>query len=249
MNADFDTLPGMVRLRRGDILKVHGRRQVVVAVNDCCARVAPEKPEVVEVATRFGGSVKFARASGVTTVAAHVGAEAVLGSAGAEWVENYLASKARRKGQVSEDRETDNQERKEEVMPRKKRDSQPKDKTKARGGLAADARELREQKQAPEPAGAEPKSRGKLGEVFGHSVVSVLRTLGKEGATTAHCRAIMAARGVPVKDSTCSIQVSSGRSGKFGGKPVSYAPLTEAQVEELLASAPDPKAAKEAAAA
>jgi len=51
-----------------------------------------------------------------------------------------------------------------------------------------------------------------LGGVFGHSLCSVLRRLGKEGLGTSHVRAIMEARGIKVSPTTVSIQVNAERS-------------------------------------
>jgi len=79
---------------------------------------------------------------------------------------------------------------------------------------------------------------GLLGGIFGLSVTSVLRRLGKEGVTTAHAREIMKAQNVETSDITVSIQVNAGRRGK-GGPP---AELTAAQIKQLVSSAPAPKA-------
>ncbi len=85
---------------------------------------------------------------------------------------------------------------------------------------------------------------GSLGGLHGHSITAVLRRLGKEGVSTAHVRAIMAAKKVKVSDTTVSIQVNAGRSGdKERGKP---AELTAAQVKELVSAAPDPKTVEKA---
>lgn len=77
---------------------------------------------------------------------------------------------------------------------------------------------------------------GLLGGIFGQSVTSVLRRLGKEGVSTAHAREIMKAQEVETSDITVSIQVNAGRNGK-GGPP---AELTAAQIKQLVSSAPEP---------
>jgi len=80
---------------------------------------------------------------------------------------------------------------------------------------------------------------GLLGGIFGHSVTSVLRRLGKEGVATAHAREIMKAQDVETSDITVSIQVNAGRRGK-GGPP---AELTAAQIKQLVSSAKAPEKA------
>jgi hypothetical protein len=84
---------------------------------------------------------------------------------------------------------------------------------------------------------------GALGGLYGHAVTAVLRRLGKEGASTAHVRAIMKAKGVKVSDTTVSIQVNAGRAKGFAdrGEP---ADLTAAQIKELLNAAKDPAEAE-----
>ena len=77
---------------------------------------------------------------------------------------------------------------------------------------------------------------GKLGGLFGCSVTSVLRRLGKEGFSTAHAKAIMKAKGVKVSPTTVSIQLGNGRNGE--GEPVE---LTKGQLDELKKAAPEPK--------
>ena len=80
---------------------------------------------------------------------------------------------------------------------------------------------------------------GKFGGLFGFAITAVIRRLGKE-TTTAHIRAIMAAKKIKVSDTTVSIQANAGRNkDDERGAP---AELTAAQVKELLAAAPEPKA-------
>ena len=80
---------------------------------------------------------------------------------------------------------------------------------------------------------------GALGGVFGCSVTSVLRRLGKDGISTAHARAILKAMKVKASDTTVSIQIGNGKRGE--GKP---AELTKSQVDELKKAAPEPKPEK-----
>jgi hypothetical protein len=115
-------------------------------------------------------------------------------------------------------------------MPRKAKVN----KSRARGGLAVENKEL--------------KARlGALGGIMGASATAVVRALAKHGASLGHCKAIVAAQGVKMKDTTAALQHAAGRNGKTGGKdgkPVNYPDLTKAQLEQLMGSAEDPKAAK-----
>lgn len=79
---------------------------------------------------------------------------------------------------------------------------------------------------------------GKFGGLYGQAVTAVIRRLGKDGISTAHIRAIMAAKKINVSDTTVSIQAAAGRNKDSDrGEP---APLTQAQVKELVGSAPEP---------
>lgn len=110
--------------------------------------------------------------------------------------------------------------------------------TPARGGLAAANRET---KTGKAKNGNEPHSRGKLGELMGHSVVAVLRRLGHEGVTAAQARGIMKERKIKASDTTVSIQVSKGANIKKSDDPA-LAKLTGEQLKELKSQIPpEPK--------
>ena len=89
-------------------------------------------------------------------------------------------------------------------------------------------------KDKPVPAAT---SRTRMEKIFGHSVCSVIRSLGKAGATVAEARVIMEKKGVEVKDTTLSLNVGAGRAGKYGD-----AGLDRGQLAELLALKPAPAA-------
>ena len=75
-----------------------------------------------------------------------------------------------------------------------------------------------------------------LGGLFGHSVTSVCRALGKAGLKTADVRAIMKAKKIAIADATVGIQTRAGVNGERG-EP---APLTHEQIRELKALIPSP---------
>jgi len=80
---------------------------------------------------------------------------------------------------------------------------------------------------------------GKIGGWMGCSATSVLRALGKAGVTVAHAKAIAQANKIAIAPATIQIQIGAGRSGNMKwGEP---APLTAAQVKELMGSAQEPK--------
>ena len=84
---------------------------------------------------------------------------------------------------------------------------------------------------------------GKLGGLFGFTTCAILRRLGKEGVSSGHAVAILAAKGIKVSKTTASIQCNAGLNKVAErGTP---ADLTAAQVKELVASAPDPKTEQE----
>ncbi len=116
-------------------------------------------------------------------------------------------------------------------MARKsKKQTTPRDRTKDRGGLAAEGTQ-------------EPKARkGGLGLLMGHSVTAVVRRMGLEGATKEQMQAILDANKIKMSPSSMRLQLWSGRISR---RPA--APITKEQVKELFAFAPE--AEKEAAAA
>lgn len=76
----------------------------------------------------------------------------------------------------------------------------------------------------------EPKL-GKLGGYLGHTVVSVIRTLGKAGWDFKTTRAAFDTAGIQAADQTLRIQLKTGRDGKG-----SYAPLTQKEIATLRGS-------------
>lgn len=73
-------------------------------------------------------------------------------------------------------------------------------------------------------------SKGKLGNLFGNSITSVLRTLGKFGFTTGQAAKALKTHKIDAAPATLSIQLGRGRRAD---KNETYAELTGAQIAEL----------------
>lgn len=257
-DADYSAPAGMVTIRAGDVIEIDGELMVCDMVNDCRARFRPVLGQTVRVETRFGKQSEFTVDRGSVNIATHVEPESIVERLGEGGLKEFLASQtARRRGAVAGGaEETNDKYERLIIMAAKLRALKGEKKTtKARGGLAADAanaaaetgtsaKRQRTRKVAsasPSASGAEPShSRGKLGQLLGFSVVSVIQRLGKEGVNIAHAQAIVKAQGIPAKPATVAQNVRLGKNGK--GKSV--APLTEEQLKGLIASAPAPVVAK-----
>ena len=108
---------------------------------------------------------------------------------------------------------------------------------KPRGGLAAEAlaakgstKEPGTRKNTPATPAATDKgrSKGKLGKLFEHSVVSVIRAAGKAGATFEQVNKVLAAHKIEASDATVKASIRYGKSGTIDG-----AELTKAQLAEF----------------
>ena len=236
---DFAAPAGMVNIRVGDVVQVCGELMVVDYVNDCRARCRPIVGGRVKLETRFGKVAEFEADSGSVNVAVHWELDSIVERLGEDGLKELLAAKAAgRRGADGAAKETNEKIERIMDMARKVK-GEVKDKTKARGGLAADKAQDEAadiSKAAASEAGI--RTRGKLGEVMGFAVTSVMRRLGKEGCSTAHVIAILKANKITPSPATASIQVSAGKKGERG-EP---APLTKEQVAELIASATEPVA-------
>ena len=123
----------------------------------------------------------------------------------------------------------------------------PKDKTKARGGLAAEAAQetpaAKASKKAQTTETDAPSAKGRCGQLCGYSITSAVRTLGEAGVGIAHAMEILKANGITAAPATIAASIRVGAKGE--GK--CNAPLTKAQIAELKASAVDPQIAKDEA--
>lgn len=102
--------------------------------------------------------------------------------------------------------------------------------------------------KAPKAAKKDDGSKGALGAVFGHSITSTLRTLGKHGFTFG--QAFKALKAQKIEPAEATIKIQLGR-GKRAAKDETYAELTKDQLAELKkdggeAEVEAPKAAKKA---
>jgi hypothetical protein len=96
---------------------------------------------------------------------------------------------------------------------------------------------------AKAPAPAKAASKGKLGQILGHSVVSVIRALGKAGWELDEAQDTLQHLRISAKPHTIKMGLKRGRDGD---KTRKIAPLTTKQLNSLRVAKP---AAKDTAAA
>jgi hypothetical protein len=88
-------------------------------------------------------------------------------------------------------------------------------------------------KQQPKPAKkAKTPRKGKLGELLGYSVVSVIRAMGRAGWDYETARAALEAQGVEAADHTVKVGLKRGRDGD---KTRFIAPVSAKQLASLKA--------------
>lgn len=228
-------------LQEGDILELDGRRYMVDYVNDSRVRCVPLDRVEVEVATLGGESASFSKHGHPVNIATTIESSRLLERTGLRGLKEFLAAKASRRKKTVEAKQL--KEESTDDMARKTKDTTSTT-PKPRGGLAADARRAKEsakpdKQKAPKPEKKPADSaKGKLGQVMGHSTCSVIRRLGKEGASKLRIIAILAAVGVTASPATVAIQRGWGKSGKEKA-----AELTGDQIKELLGHASEPEPA------
>lgn len=221
---------GLVRLEVGDVL-VTGH--IVDYVNESRARVVSMTPVKKQFTTVMEEKIEIEKTGVPFSIATNIFPDSVTERRGDKGLAEFLTSRKARRSQVGiEEPETVTEETEENNMPK-----ETKEKKQARGGFAAEAREEanKDPRKIAKQAAEENHARGRLGQVMGFSTCSVLKRLGKEGVTTAHAVAIMAAIKSPAKKATISLNVGLGRRGCDG-----IAELTGAQVKELKTAAPEP---------
>jgi hypothetical protein len=228
--ADYSAPAGMVTLRPGDVLVVAGAMCIAVTVNDCRAVMEPLERVRREVKPRFGEegeTVNFDAPGKQKGISVHCEPGDVLERRGAKGVEEFLAARKARRGKGGEAglETTNDGQQKENDMGSKLRKLKGETKRKARGGLAADGAV---ETKAPRKGG--------LGEIYGYSVASVMRRLGKEGIKGNQAMLILEAQKIKASKPGVQTMLFNGRHG-VGGDP---APLTAEQVKQLIASAPEP---------
>lgn len=228
-DADYHAPRGMVSIRPGDVLMASGQPHIAVMVNDCRARLEPLTRKHISYSNKFGEQFEFDAPGNGCNISVHCEPEQILERRGQKGADDFLAArKAKRNGGGTNNN-----------MAGKGNSSmaaKPKDKTKMRGGLAAEKAQDEAAPTAAAAAKAGIRTKGGLGEVMGFAVTSVMRRLGKEGCSVAHVLAILKANKVTPSKATANIQVNAGKKGQRG-EP---APLTKDQVAELKAMAPEP---------
>jgi hypothetical protein len=238
-----------VLLRPGHLVALDGLSpepsHVVDYVNDSRARCSPLKGGRVHVITPLVGQPKVVEDKpDSVNVATVLPGERVVGWIHPNKLNDYLTEAAARR---KEQRQAASQSKQTEA------ENMKTEKRKARGGLAATVtsngttdkpRRGRPPGKAKEAKAKKTetngtKSKGALGEIHGHSVVSVIRRLSTEVESPQRIIDILKAHGTTAHENTVKIQYNRGRKGE--GSP---ADLSKEQVKELLALAPEP--AKEA---
>lgn len=236
---------GMIHLQPGDVLKFGDALHVVDYVNDCRARaVSIGEPKLKQFDTRWGDRIQITNNGSSMNISPLLSPEHLVERRGKQWVEEWLASKT-----AARNHKTKAVEGTVDM----------KDKTKARGGLAAEATQIQQQAPvaatapvaqaaapvAPAPVKAKkaakaPKAKaakaeksttpGRLGGWFGNTVVSVIKMLAKKGLENAHIAAICEANGIKVAPATLAGNARLGRKGEGV-----MATLTKEQLAGLMA--------------
>jgi hypothetical protein len=240
-----------VLLRPGHLVALDGLSpepsHVVDYVNDSRARCSPLKGGRVHVITPLVGQPKVVEDKpDSVNVATVLPGERVVGWIHPNKLNDYLTEAAARR---KERRQAASQSKQTEA------ENMKTEKRRARGGLAATVTsngttdkprrgrppgKAKAPKAEEAPAAEAGHSKGKLGEVMGHSVCKVIRRLALEGCSAGRIKAICEARGLAPAENTVKLNRSAALRAK---DPAPAADLTKAQVKELLELAPEPEAA------
>jgi len=204
---------GLIRLKPGDVCRLTGTLYIVDYANESRARLAPlNRRRKVITDHVFERQVSFEETGKSISVSRHCEPGFILERRGQEGLNQFLTSTKAARRQTNEQSAAATEEEKNMAKKGSK-------------------------KSAAASTNGEPHSKGKLGELMGFSVVSVLRRLGQSDIKVAHARAIMEAQKIKVAPATVQIQVNNGKNGK--GEP---AGITKEQLKELIESAPEPAA-------
>jgi hypothetical protein len=218
-----DVVAGNVRLKVGDVIKHDGGYCIVSKVNESGAQIIPLSSSTVTIKPTFGEEATFEKRNTRTiTITNQLPRESILERSGEQGLQDFLDA-----GKSGRDQDNQNKTGNE------KENNTMANKTLAKGGLVADAIRSKSGKgktAKTAKAKEEGGSRGALGELFGHSVTGVIRTMAvkfpnmvKEQIVTA-----LAAKGLKPAAPTVQIQMSRGRTGKLP-----TVALTGAQLDEL----------------
>lgn len=243
--VEYVSSPGMVRLEVGHVVQRDGGPVVVVKAGPSGAIALPlagggvkefevldgyDTNEETGEVTERKKVTKNAKARAVR-ISGNVPKHLVLGRKDEAWMDEFL-----RTGKAAGPQGGDGAAKTETNTTNTKEDE-----TMRKNKPVSTAKAAR--KPASKTSGTNGEaSKGALGGVMGFSTTSVLRRLGREGATVAQARGIMDKLKVKAADATVQINVALGRRKDCKD---TIAELTAAQVKELMAMAPAEPAAAE----
>lgn len=222
---EFATVPGMVRLLAGDVVQLDGGPHIVVRSTLSGAKCEPLAKRTSTVNPRFSDPVTVSRWGRVQHISGNLPKCLILERRGEAGVAEYLAGRSKKNFctqsplAAADQPTTTGGEESDNTMAKKSK-------------KAASAKSAPETKQR----------KGGLPLIMGHTTASVVRRLGKEGVKCGHAMAILEANGVKASKPGVQTMLFNGRHGT-GGDP---APLTAAQVKELVESAAAPARANAA---
>lgn len=231
MVETFDNDPAIVQLAPGYIVSMGGgmgRPYIVERVTDCSALISPlnSTPKRVEINGRqFQASVY----SDSEHIASRVGREALLERNPPRVSELYLAVK---KGLHRMGNKQQNTESSGENSIMKEVNELPK------GRLAADAIKAKAgTKMSTKAAKADDGSKGKLGQIFGNSITSIVRLLGNNGLTVKQILKALKGQKVTPAEATVKIQRCNGINATNAELRKTLAVVTKEQLAELVKDA------------
>ena len=242
-------MPGMACLEPGDIVEYSGKRWLVESSTESRARIIPLFPGVSKAVTFADGSVAvFTEQGRHVSISQHIPSDMLLERAGAEYVKTFLSTRRGSPGEA--DNHTTGAIGEASMI--NETDGL------ARGGLAAEALRAKSGNK-PKAAKKEKKteaedgSKGKLGQLFGNSITSVIRKLANEGLTVAQItKALKAQKDIEVP-AEATVKIQRGRGVRNDpAKDGVLATLTREQLKALKDAAgpvekEETKAAKPAA--
>lgn len=250
-NWDFNTLPGHLRLKPGDVVNVHSGLWMTTRANESGARVVSFDRKEKTITKRVTGESKTIKARAAEmTITTQLEKALVIERRGETGLKEFLAAKQASRRESSEDggEETNNEESINDNM-------KTNGATSARGGLAASVAARKSGSKGKGKAKAKvegEKSFGRLGGYLGHANTAVLVTMGKAGISTNWARDIFKALKLNASENSLSIFTSAGRAvadPKLGHKELLAlktkrglgADLTVSQINDLKAAAPEPE--------
>lgn len=204
----MDAIPGQVRLYPGDVVQLDGGPCIVTFTNESRAVVA-----------------RLDRSRGPENISPNVARYLRLECRGEAGLQQFLAGRgARPAGETNTP-----QEERTDMRRKRAKDSPARGKDGVAEQTSQEAKPRSRRKPAPtSDPDTSCKSRGKLGNIMGYSIGSVLRALGARGVSHADAMAMMQKAGVAPAAATVKLQMAAGAKGRGG-----LAPLSEEQFAAL----------------